>query len=95
MREHRKADELRPVSIDSSFNRYAKGCALISFGHTRLLCSASIEEKQPPFLRGTDKGWVTAEEKPQHEDQYMQFKLLVDKGIKELEVIQNVAVASV
>lgn len=61
MRENRKADELRPISIDTSFNRYAEGSALISFGHTRVLCTASVEEKQPPFLRGTDKGWVTAE----------------------------------
>jgi len=61
MRESRQADELRPISIDTSFNRYAEGCALISFGHTRVLCTASVEEKQPPFLRNSDKGWVTAE----------------------------------
>ncbi|PJA31674.1 MAG: ribonuclease PH [Zetaproteobacteria bacterium CG_4_9_14_3_um_filter_53_7] len=61
MRADRKADELRPVSIDTTFNRYAEGCALISFGHTRVLCTASVENSQPPFLRGTDKGWVTAE----------------------------------
>lgn len=61
MREIRKADELRPVTIDTSFNRYAEGSALISFGHTRVLCTASVEEKQPPFLRNTEKGWVTAE----------------------------------
>lgn len=61
MREDRKADELRPVSIDTSFNRYAEGSALIAFGHTRVLCTASVEERQPPFLRGTEKGWVTAE----------------------------------
>lgn len=61
MREDRRADELRPVSIDITFNRYAEGSALISFGHTRVLCTASVEEKQPPFLRGTSKGWVTAE----------------------------------
>ncbi|ATX81223.1 RNAse PH [Mariprofundus ferrinatatus] len=61
MREIRQADELRPISIDTSFNRYAEGCALISFGHTRVLCTASVEEKQPPFLRNTEKGWVTAE----------------------------------
>ncbi|GAV21309.1 ribonuclease PH [Mariprofundus micogutta] len=61
MREDRKADELRPISIDTSFNRYAEGCALISFGHTRVLCTASVEEKQPPFLRATEQGWVTAE----------------------------------
>jgi len=61
MRENRQADELRPISIDTSFNRYAEGSALITFGHTRVLCTASVEEKQPPFLRGTEKGWVTAE----------------------------------
>jgi ribonuclease PH len=61
MREDRQADELRPISIDTSFNRYAEGSALIAFGHTRVLCTASVEEKQPPFLRGTEKGWVTAE----------------------------------
>jgi len=61
MRKDRQANELRSVRIDTSFNRYAEGSALISFGHTRVLCTASVEEKQPPFLRGTDKGWVTAE----------------------------------
>ncbi len=61
MREHRAEDQLRPVSIDTSFNRYAEGSALISFGHTRVLCTASVENKQPPFLRGTEQGWVTAE----------------------------------
>lgn len=61
MREDRKADELRPVTIDTEFNRYAEGSALISFGHTRVLCTASVEERQPPFLRGTERGWVTSE----------------------------------
>jgi len=61
MRADRRADALRPVSIDTAFNRYAEGCALISFGHTRVLCTASVENSQPPFLRGTEKGWVTAE----------------------------------
>jgi len=61
MRENRSADQIRPVSIDTTFNRYAEGSALISFGHTRVLCTASVENKQPPFLRGTEQGWVTAE----------------------------------
>ncbi len=61
MRTDRAADALRPISIDTTFNRYAEGCALISFGHTRVLCTASVEEKQPPFLRNSEKGWVTAE----------------------------------
>ncbi len=61
MREERAANELRPITIDTTFNAYAEGSALISFGNTRVLCTASVEEKQPPFLRGTEKGWVTAE----------------------------------
>ncbi len=61
MRSDRAFDALRPVSIDTQFNRYAEGAALISFGHTRVLCTASVEEKQPPFLRNSDRGWVTAE----------------------------------
>jgi len=61
MRNDRQADELRAISIDTSFNRYAEGSALISFGQTRVLCTASVEESQPPFLRGSEKGWVTAE----------------------------------
>ncbi len=61
MRDNRAADQIRPVTIDTRFNRYAEGSALISFGHTRVLCTASVENKQPPFLRGTEQGWVTAE----------------------------------
>lgn len=57
----RKADELRPVSISRAVNLYAEGSALIEWGNTRVLCTASVEEKVPPFLRGTGRGWVTAE----------------------------------
>ncbi len=61
MRENRQPDELRPVHIDTEFNLYAEGSALISFGHTRVLCTASVEEKTPPFLRNRGRGWVTGE----------------------------------
>ncbi len=61
MREGRKADELRPVHIDTDFNINAEGSALISFGHTRVLCTASVENRVPGFLRDTGQGWVTAE----------------------------------
>lgn len=61
MREDRQYNELRPISIDTSANRYAEGVALISFGHTRVLCTASVEAKQPSFLRNTEQGWITAE----------------------------------
>jgi len=61
MRDDRRADQLRPVSIDTSFNIHAEGSALISFGHTRVLCTASVESSVPPFKRGDGTGWVTAE----------------------------------
>ncbi|PJC69596.1 MAG: ribonuclease PH, partial [Zetaproteobacteria bacterium CG_4_8_14_3_um_filter_59_5] len=61
MRSNRTADALRPVDIDTRFNRHAEGSALISFGQTRVHCTASVEERVPPFLRNSGKGWVTAE----------------------------------
>jgi ribonuclease PH len=57
----RKPDELRAVTITPDFNKYAEGSALISFGETRVICTASVEEKVPPFLEGQGRGWVTAE----------------------------------
>lgn len=61
MRKNRQPDELRPVHIDTGFNLHAEGSALISFGDTRVLCTASVEEKVPPFLRKSGRGWVTGE----------------------------------
>lgn len=61
MRTDRTADALRPVEIDTGFNRHAEGSALISFGQTRVHCTASVDEHVPPFLRNSGKGWVTAE----------------------------------
>ncbi len=57
----RAADEPRPVTIERGVARYAEGSCLIAFGETRVLCTASLEDKPPPWLRGTGKGWVTAE----------------------------------
>ncbi len=57
----RAADALRPVKFTRSFTRYAEGSVLVEFGHTRVLCTASIEEGVPSFLRGKGQGWVTAE----------------------------------
>src|SRR5919112_1939026 len=58
---NRAPDELRPVTLERSVARYAEGSCMVSFGNTRVLCTASLEEKGPPWLRGTGKGWVTAE----------------------------------
>jgi ribonuclease PH len=57
----RASDELRKVLIETGVNRYAEGSCLISFGHTRVLITASIEETVPSFLKGRGQGWVTAE----------------------------------
>jgi ribonuclease PH len=57
----REPNELRPVTIETGFQRNAEGSALIKVGGTTVLCAASVEEKVPPFLRNTGKGWVTAE----------------------------------
>lgn len=57
----RANDALRPVTIDRGFSKYAEGSVLIGFGDTRVLCTATLDPHVPPFLRGTGKGWVTAE----------------------------------
>jgi ribonuclease PH len=57
----RKPDELRPVRITRGYTRHAEGSVLIEAGDTRVLCTASIDEKVPPFLKGQGKGWLTAE----------------------------------
>ena len=57
----RSADALRPVSMLRNYLKFAEGSVLIEFGDTRVLCSASVEEKVPPFLKGSGSGWVTAE----------------------------------
>jgi len=57
----RRADQLRSVSIQRGFTRHAEGSVLVSFGDTRVLCTASVEDKVPPHKRGSGEGWVTAE----------------------------------
>jgi ribonuclease PH len=57
----RHPDQLRPVKITTNILDYAEGSCIIEAGRTRVLCAASVEEKQPGFLRGTGSGWVTAE----------------------------------
>jgi ribonuclease PH len=57
----RQADQLRTVRITRNFTRHAEGSVLIEMGDTRVLCTASVEENLPPFLRGKGQGWVTAE----------------------------------
>ena len=57
----RKLDQMRSVTIEPGVMRYAEGSCLITMGGTKVLCSASVEDRPPPFLKGTGQGWVTAE----------------------------------
>ena len=57
----RAPDEMRTLEFLTGFTKHAEGSVLVSFGDTRVLCTASVEEKVPPFLRGKGEGWVTAE----------------------------------
>ena len=59
--EGRANDRLRDVSLETGFTLHAEGSVLVSFGGTRVLCNASVEDRIPGFLRGSGRGWVTAE----------------------------------
>ena len=57
----RRKDQHRPVKVTRNFTKHAEGSVLIEMGDTKVICTASIEEKVPPFLKGKGSGWVTAE----------------------------------
>ena len=57
----RRPDQMRAVSIERSYTKHAEGSVLVSFGDTKVLCTASVEAKVPPFLKGRGQGWLTAE----------------------------------
>ena len=57
----RGAADMRPVTLERGVARHAEGSCLVKFGDTHVLCTASLDEKVPPWLRGAGKGWVTAE----------------------------------
>jgi ribonuclease PH len=57
----RRHDELRPVRLTRHYTKHAEGSVLVEFGDTKVICTASVEEKVPPFLKGKGQGWVTAE----------------------------------
>ncbi len=60
-RSGRAPDEMRAITIDTGYTVHAEGSCLVSFGNTKVICTASVEERVPPFLRGKGQGWVTAE----------------------------------
>ncbi|MBA4162837.1 MAG: ribonuclease PH [Novosphingobium sp.] len=57
----RAPDEMRVLSFEPNYTKHAEGSVLVSFGHTKVICTASVEERLPPWLRGKGEGWVTAE----------------------------------
>ncbi|MDV2684852.1 ribonuclease PH [Alkalihalophilus lindianensis] len=57
----RQVNELRPIQLDTQYLKHPEGSVLISMGDTKVICTASIEERVPPFMRGQGKGWITAE----------------------------------
>src|SRR2546425_3534834 len=57
----RTPEAMRPVTLEPGFAKYAEGSCLVRFGDTHVLCTATVEERVPPFLRNTGRGWVTAE----------------------------------
>lgn len=57
----RAPDEMRAITIETGYTKHAEGSCLVSFGETRVLCTASVEERIPPWLRGKGEGWVTGE----------------------------------
>ncbi len=57
----RRRDQVRPVKVTRNFTKHAEGAVLIEMGDTKVICTASVEEKVPPFLKGKGTGWVTAE----------------------------------
>jgi ribonuclease PH len=59
--DNRPSDQLRPITITPNYLEHAEGSALIESGRTRVICTASVEDRVPPFLRNMGKGWVTAE----------------------------------
>jgi ribonuclease PH len=59
--DRRAHDALRPVRITRGYTKHAEGSVLVEFGHTKVLCTASVEERVPPHKRGSGEGWVTAE----------------------------------
>ena len=59
--DQRTAQQLRPVKITPDYIKYAEGSVLIEMGETKVICNATIEEKVPPFLKGQNQGWITAE----------------------------------
>src|SRR5471030_3464625 len=93
---NRAADALRPVSLEAGVAAHAEGSCLVKFGRTHVLVTASQEEKAPPFLKGSGKGWVTAEYGmlPRSTHERMQREAAKGKQIGRTQEIQRLIARS-
>ena len=103
----RTRDELRKVIITRPFNKYAEGSCLIEMGNTKVICTASVEESVPPFLKGTGNGWVTAEygmlprscqtRIPRHKDSGRTFEIqrLVGRSLRTVTDMKSIGERSI
>ena len=82
--DNRLPDQMRPVEISAGYLLTAEGSALITVGNTRVLCAASVEDSVPAFLRGSGKGWVTAEWKQSEHNRRARFYRLTNEGRKQM-----------
>ena len=76
----RESDELRLIKLQRGFNRYAEGSALVEWGNTKVLCTASVEDKVPPFMRGSGNGWISAEYSMRPRSTHQRIQRDISKG---------------
>ena len=86
----RNADELRAVTLERGIGLHAEGSCLIKFGHTHVLCTASLIESVPPWLKGQGRGWVTAEYGmlPRSTSERMRREVLAARALRHSHIIQ-------
>ena len=93
--DQRALDQLREVKITRNYTRYAEGSVLVEFGHTKVLCTASIDNSVPRFLKGQGQGWVTAEYGMLPRSTHTRSDREAARGTGELHLVRRVACALV
>ena len=90
-KKHRKNSEFREISLIRNISPYAEGSCLVKFGSTHVICTASIDEKVPFWMRGSGKGWITAEYGmlPRSTHKRMDKKLVKEKFLGELKKFKD------
>jgi len=80
----RRTDALRPIAITRHFTKHAEGSVLIAQGDTRVLCTASVEDGVPPFMKGRGEGWITAEWRQTPNNQRARYYTITSIGRRQL-----------